>query len=82
MSHITNGKYFRVRSKDDLTRIFNEIHNLEKNKVAKTQYIAVTNKQTVPGISYEMARRVLRAIEIEENLMSEKFKKEKARKVE
>ncbi len=77
MSHITNGKYFRVISKEDLTRIFNEIHDLEKNKAENSKNIAAKNNQAVPGISYEMAHRVLHAIEIEENIMLEKFKKEK-----
>jgi hypothetical protein len=79
MAYMANGKYFRVKSSQDFTKIFNEIYNLEKNKAEDLKYIPLKDKnnQIIPVISKETAIRVLNAIELEENISLEKFNKEK-----
>jgi hypothetical protein len=75
MSRLANGEFYEAPSYKELTSAFNKINFILKNKIA-----TVNKKNTVAGnskISYEMAIRVLNAIEADEYMILEKLGKDK-----
>jgi Mg-chelatase subunit ChlD len=69
MAHIANGKYFRAKSNNDLTVIFNKIDQLLKIPPAANH-----SDKKMAEISDEMANSILNAMKIKENMLLDKKK--------